>query len=236
MPPLTVVGSTPILLFGELDQMQGEVWLANPTASDIGVSDGSILVNFATPETGTIAFPNGAAVPAGATRRLGLNLAIRPDTSPGLYAATISLNTSAGVETIPASAVVATVYLPALGPTKVTFSGVAPSSTVDGNLVVRNRGNVPITVNGIPDETLVEVVVIPRALEVDAAGAASVTPAPGPSAGGTVTFTNATPTIAPGDWADVDFHLATPASLVANRHFRVLPRIGNQRFVIDLLT
>jgi len=236
LPPFNVVGTTPVLLFGERDQMRGEVWLSNPTTGSIGVSGGSVLVNFASPETGTISFPANAAIPAGATRRLGLNLGIAPFTPPGTYTATITLNTAAGIQTIASTAIVASVFLPALGPTSMTFTGVTASSTINGSIVVRNRGNTTIAVNTIPNETLVEIVVSPGVLQVGAGGSLSVAPAPGLTTGGTVTFTNATPTINPGDWADVDFQLTTPAALAANSHFRVLPRITTERFAVDLLT
>jgi len=236
VPPLTVEGSTPILLFAEQDQMQGEVWLTNTTGADIGISGGSVLVDFSPPETGAIAFPSGAAVPAGATKRLALRMAVRPVASPGNYTATITLDTAAGTQTIPATAVVASVFLPVVGPSKLTFAGVTSSATLNGSVVVRNRGNVPVVVNTIPDETLVEVVILPSVLTTGAGGSVSVEPAPGTSTGGTVTFTNDTPTIDPGDWAQVDFALTTPAGLAADRHFRILPRIASQRFVVDLLT
>ena len=236
MPPLTVEGSAPVLLFGEQDQMQGEVWLTNTTGADIGVSGGSVLVNFPSPETGAISFPSGTAVPAGATRRLALKMAIRPDAPPGSYPATITLDTAAGSQAIPATAIVASVFLPVLGPSKLTFVGVTSAATLNGSVVVRNRGNVPVVVNTIPDEILVEVVIVPSVLTVGSNGSVTVEPAPATSAGSAVTFTNDTPTIDPGDWAEVGFALTTPAGLAVDRHFRVLPRIASQRFVVDLLT
>lgn len=236
MPPLTVEGSTPILLYGQQDQMEGEVWLTNPSGAAIGITGGSVLVNFATPETGSISFPEGTKVPPGGTRRLGLNMGLQPVAAPGTYTAVITIDTVAGTLTIPATAIVASVFFPAVAPDKLTFTGVAAASTLDGSVVVRNRGNTPVVVTTIPAETLVEVVVLPEVLVVGAGGSVSVEPAPGPSAGGTVTFTNTTPTIAPGDWSQVDFHLSTPAALAADRHFRVVPRIATARFVVDLLT
>ena len=216
--------------------MKGELWLTNTSGAPIGVSGGSVLVNFPTPETGTISFPSGAAVPAGATRRLALQMAIQPIASPGSYPATITLDTAAGLQTIPATAVVASVFLPMVGPSKLTFEGVTSSATLNGSVIVRNRGNTPIVVNAIPEETLVEIVILPSVLRIGVGGSVSVEPAPGPSTGGTVTFTNNTPTIDPGDWAQVDFVLTTPTALATGRHFRTLPRIASQRFVVDLLT
>lgn len=236
MPPLTVEGSTPILLYGEQDQMQGEVWLSNTTGAAIGVTGGTLLVNFSPSETGTITFPPGAAVPAGATRRLGLSLNLQPFTAPGAYAATITLDTALGSQTIPATAVVASLFLPEVAPSTVTFTGVTGGATLDGSVIVRNRGNTTFDVNAIPDATVGEVVILPRVLRAGTGGAVSVTPAPGLLTGGAVTFTNNTPTINPGDWAQVDFHLTVPATLAVGHHFRVFPRIASARFVVDLLT
>jgi hypothetical protein len=234
--PLTVESPVPILLFGERDQMQGEIWLSNSTPSDIGLNGGTVLVNFPTPESGTITLPSNSAVPANSIRRLGLNMSISPVTPPGVYTATVSLDTAVGPLSASATAIVAGALVPALGPAKFTFTGVTPSSTHTATIVVRNRGNTPFTVNPIPDETLAEVVVAPRTLEVGAAGAVTVEPAPAATPAGSVTFTNPTPTINPGDWAQVDILITAPASMTADRHFRVIPRIVTERFIIDLLT
>jgi hypothetical protein len=234
--PLTVEGSVPILLFGAQDQMQGEVWLNNATGSDIGISAGTLTVDFVPPATGTISFPSNAAVPAGTSRRLALNMSIQPVTPPGTYTATVALTTSDGPLNVAASAVVASTYFPVLAPQRFTFTGVTASTTFDGTLVVRNRGNVPVVVNSIPDETVAEIIISPQVLEVGAGGAVTVEPAPAVVTGGTVTFTNPTPTINPGDWTAVPFTLTTPAVITANRQFRVVPRVANQRFIVELLT
>jgi hypothetical protein len=234
--PLTVESPVPILLFGERDQMQGEIWLSNSTPSDIGLNGGTVLVNFGTPESGAITLPSNTAVPANTTRRLALNMAISPVTPPGVYTATVSLDTAVGPLNTAATAIVAGAVVPALGPAKFTFTGVAPSSVHTATIVVRNRGNTSFTVNAIPDETLVEVVVAPRVLEVGTTGAVTVEPAPGVTPSGLVTFTNPTPTINPGDWAQVDVQITAPASMTADRHFRVMPRIVTERFIVDLLT
>jgi hypothetical protein len=233
---LTVNSPVPILLFGERDQMQGEVWLANSAGSSVDLIGGSLQVNFAVPETGPITFPSGAAIPPNAARRLALNLAISPSTPAGVYGATVTIVTAAGSQAVAAQAIVAGTVVPALGPAKFTFTGVTAATTFNGTIIVRNRGNTPFTVNQIPDENLAEVVVAPQVLEVGAGGAVLVEPAPAATAGGTVAFTNPTPTLNPGEWAQVDFQLTTPAALAADRHFRVMPRIITERFVVDLLT
>ena len=102
-------------------------------------------------------------------------------------------------------------------------------------MLVVNKGNTPIKVGPIPGETMLEVVSIPRVVEVSGA-TLSVQPAPGLAPGGTVTFTNPTKTVAVGGWASIDVTLKMPATLPTNRHFRVLPRIATQRLVVDLLT
>lgn len=236
MPPFTVQGTTPILVFGEGDQMQGEVWLSNPTVANIGITGGSLTVDFVPPQTGAISFAAEAGIEAGGTQRLAIKASMQTVTPPGTYVASVALDTTVGTQIVPATLVVAGVFLPGLGPMSMTFSGVTPSSTFNGSVVVRNRGNTDIAVNPIPDETLVEVVTFPRVLEVGAGGTVTVEPAPSLTAGGTATFTNNNPIVTPGNWAQVDFALHTPVVLDANRHFRVLPRIANLRFAVDLLT
>jgi hypothetical protein len=234
--PLTVGSPVPILLFGERDQMQGEIWLSNSTPSDIGLNGGSVLVNFPTPESGAISLPSSTTVPANSTRRLALNMSISPVTPAGVYTGTVSLDTAVGPLSAPVTAVVASALVPALGPAKFTFTGVTASSIHNATIVLRNRGNTPFTVNPIPDETLVEIVVAPRVLEVAGTGAVTVEPAPAATPAGSVTFSNPTPTINPGDWAQVDFQITAPATVTADRHFRVMPRIVTERFIVDLLT
>lgn len=236
MPPFTVEGTTPVLIFGEGRQVAGEVWLTNPTAGSIDITSATLLVNFPTPETGDIALPSGAAIANGATRRLLINTSMQPFTPPGSYSATITLVTSAGNQAIPGTVVIAGSLVPELGPKEQTFTGVTAASTFAGSVVVYNRGNTPIVVGAIPDETLLEMVITPRVLEVVAGGGVTVAPALGMTPGGTVTFTNTKPTIPPGGWGTVDFNLTTPAVLAANLHFRVLPRIATERFVVNLLT
>lgn len=236
MPPFTIEGTTPVLLFGERDQVLGEVWFTNPTGADIKVTGASVLVNFAVPETGVIHLSSDAVLAAGATKRLAIAMGVQPFTTPGTYSAALTLNTSAGDQVVPASVMIASTLVPQLAPTVLTFTGVKKSTTISGSVVVLNKGNTAIVVGPIPDETLLEMVTIARVLAVGGAGSVSVQPALGLVPGGNITFTNTKPTIPPGGWANVDFKLTTPATLTADRHFRVLPRIATERFVVDLLT
>ena len=242
MPPLDVGGATPILLVGEGDQIQGEVWLSNPTGGDIAVKSATLSATLpGGVETGTLQLPSDAAVMANGARRLVIGMGMQPLTPPGTYSASIDLSLTVGgtpaAQSIPATLVVLTAYQIVFAPNTLVFTGVVPGGTVTGSVVVVNRGNAAFTVGPIPDETIYEVIATPRLLGVGAGGLVGVEPATGLAAlAGKVTFTNATPLINVGSWADVTFQLTTPGSLAANRHVRVLPRIATQRFAIDLLT
>lgn len=235
MAALSVDVAEPILIFGELDTFEGEVWLTNTTNAQVTIDSASLTVNFPTPETGPIPLPDGAGLPTGATKRLLIRSGMPMYTPGGAYSAEITLATSAGGQVIKATVVIADTYVVALAPTALTFTGVKKSSTLNGTVLVVNKGNTAIDVGTIPKEKMREVVIMPRVVEVSDAEL-SVQPAPGLAEGGTVTFTNPTATVASGDWTSLDVKIKMPATLPANRHFRVLPRIATQRLVIDLLT
>lgn len=235
MAALKVEVAQPILIFGELDRIEGEVWLTNVSGSEVTIKTATLTVNFPTPEKGPIPLPDGVGLPPGATKRLLIQSGMPPYTLGGTFSATIDLQTSAGGQVIAATVVLANTFVVALAPTVLTFTGVKKSTTLTGTVLVANKGNTPIKVGTIPSETMLEVVTIPRVIEVSGASL-SVQPAPGVAAGGTVTFTNPTTTVAPGAWASVAVKLKMPATLPPDRHFRVLPRIATQRLVVDLLT
>ncbi|HET8589844.1 MAG TPA: hypothetical protein VFM01_09440 [Nakamurella sp.] len=233
--PLTVDIAEPVLIYGERDRVAGEVWLTNNSGADITVNGASLTVDFPTPETGAIPLPNNTAIAVGASRRLAIQSGMPVFTPGGTYNASIDLETTAGPQSIAASVFIADTYLAEVVPTVMTFTGVTKSATLAGTVLVVNRGNTPIDVGAIPDETLLEMVTIPRVVEISAA-TLSVQPAPAMVTGGTVTFSNPVTVVAPGTWRPVPVKLTMPATITANRHFRVLPRIATQRFVVDLLT
>lgn len=233
--PLTVDISEPILIYGERDRAAGEVWLTNGLGEDVTINRASLTVAFPTPETSVVPLPDGAVITAGASRRLAVQSGMPMFTPGGIYGASIDLETSAGPQSIAASVVIADTYLLELAPTVLTFTGITKSATVTGTVFVVNRGNTPITVGAIPDETMLEMVTIPRVVEVSGA-TLSVQPGPVMVSGGTVTFSNPVTIVAPREWKPVTIKLTMPATIVANRYFRVLPRIATQRFVVDLLT
>ena len=237
MPPLDVVGTTPVLIVGTGDVVRGELWLSNPGAADLKLTGATITVTLPTgAEAGPIPLPPDVVIPALGVRRMIVEMGMQPLTPPDTYPAVLDLVTSAGNQGIPASMVVTAVSAPVIVPDRVIFDGVAASDVVSGSVVVRNDGNVPITVGPMADEPLLEVRAHPRVLAVGTGGALVVEPAVGLAPTGTATFTNDTPTIAPGGWAAVAFQLTAPATLATNAHLRALPRIGTERFAVDLLT
>jgi hypothetical protein len=235
MSAFTIDVATPILIFGERDQVEGEVWLTNASGADIKITGARLRVSFPNPETAPIPIPHEAGIAAGSTKRLTIRSGMPVFTPAGTYNADITLHTSVGDQVIPASVVIASTFIVQLAPSVLTFTGVKKATTLSGAVLVVNKGNTPIDVVAIPDETMLEMVTTPRILAVSG-GTVSVEPALAMTPGGTVKFTNASSTVGPGAWASVDIKLKMPAALPANRHFRVLPRIATQRFVVDLLT
>jgi hypothetical protein len=240
VPPLDVGGTTPILLVGEGEQVQGEVWLSNPTAADIIVKSATLSVTLPSGvESGPIGLPPDAAVPAFSTRRLVIGMGMQPLTPPGTYEASVDLafEPPLGSQKIPARVLVNATFAPVLVPLRIVFSKVASNSKRKGSVVVVNKGNVDIPVGPMGTEPLLEVRSQPRVLVVAAGGAVSVEPAIASAAAGkTVQFTNDQPTVGPGGWAEVKFELTTPAGLTPNAHLRALPRLATERFAVDLLT
>jgi hypothetical protein len=236
---LSVLTSTPVLIFGTATEAEGEVWLGNSTGSDIKIESATLTVNFPAPDgtqSGAIALPPDAVLATGTTKRLLIHTGLTLFTAPGSHTATINLVTSAGNQSISATMKVAKSTAVAIANPPLLFTGVAASTAYSGEIVVLNRGNSQITLDDIADEPLLEMVTTPRILAIAASGSVSVAPALGLTPGMDVSFTNDTPTINPGDWATVQFQLTTPATVAADKHFRVLPRVLTERFVIDLLT
>ena len=177
---LDVVGTVPVLVLGDQEQLKGEVWLSNPSAADIAVEGATLSVSFPSgTETGVIQIPSDSAVGGNASKRLLVSFGIQPATPPGTYAGSIDLQTSAGPQSIAASIVVGRIVLLAFGTPPQVFSAVAAGATITSNVVVMNRGNVSFTVGDIPDESLFEVVATPRLLTVGTTGVVSVAPSTG---------------------------------------------------------
>src|SRR3954454_13199778 len=104
MASLVVEGTTPVLLVGQGDRLQGEIWLTNPTGADVTLTSATLTVTMGgATETGPIVLPQDAFVPASSTRRLAIGLATQPSTPPGTFNGQIDLVTSAGNQTIPAT-------------------------------------------------------------------------------------------------------------------------------------
>ena len=238
MPPLDIVGTTPILVVGTGEVVRGDLWLSNPTGADVKLTGAKITVTLPSgPEAGDIPLPPEVVVPANGVRRMIVEMGMQPLTAPGSYGAKLLLempdNTT---QTFDASLVVTQVVAPVIVPDRLLFTGVAASAVVNGSVVVRNEGNVAIVVGPIADEPLLELRAHPRVLAIGTGGAMVVEPALGLAPTGTATFTNSTPTIPPGGWSPVTFQLTAPATLASNAHLRALPRIGTERFAVDLLT
>ena len=237
--PLDVAGSPTVLLVGGGETAQGEIWLENNTGGDVKIDAATLSVMVGgVDQTGPIPLPADASLAAKSFKRLSIGFGMEPFTAPGQYAAHVDLTTSIGNQTIPATLVVLANAQVAVLPEQPVFSGVLPASTITTAVIVRNVGNVAVTVASVPDEPLFEVVAGQRLLGVGAGGIVQVQPASSlaPLALD-LTFTlAATPTIGPAEWARIGIDILVPAGLGLGQHVRALPRIVNDRFNIDLLT
>jgi hypothetical protein len=238
VPPFDVLSPVPVLVLGALDQLRGEVWLNNTSGTDVKLANAMLTVTISgPPEQGTIQIPPDTIVAAGASKRLSISFGIEPFTPPGSYAASIDLDTSAGSLSVPATIVIERIVAIGFTNRQHVFTNVASATKINSSVVVVNRGNVAFTVTPIPDEPLFELIPIPRVVAVADDGDVSVSPAPAMTpVAGKLQFTNDAPTIAVGGWAEVGYQMTTPAGLPAAAHLRALPRIGTERFSVDLLT
>jgi hypothetical protein len=237
--PLDVAGSPTALLVGGGETAKGEIWLENNTGGEVKIDSATLTVRVgAVDQTGPIPIPSDASLADKSFKRLSIAFGMEPFTAPGQYTAHVDLSTSIGAQTIPATLVVLANAQVAVLPEQPVFTGVVPGSTITTGAIVRNVGNVAVTVASISDEPLFDVNAGQRLLGVGAGGIVQVQPATSlaPLALD-LTFTlAATPTIAPAEWARVGFDILVPAGLTTGQHVRALPRIVNDRFNVDLLT
>lgn len=237
---LDVAGSSTALLLAGGSTVQGEIWLQNNTATEVKIHNATLSVQVgAVTQSGAIPLPEDVPIASGSFRRLSIGFGMEPSTAPGEYTASVELEfPDLTTQTIPAVLIVVANPQVAVLAEQTVFTGVASPSTITTAVIVRNVGNVAVTVASVPDEHLLEVGAAQRLLDVDATGTVVVQPATDlASLAQTVSFTlAATPTLAPAEWAKVGVDIAVPAGLSTGKHLRALPRIVNDRCSIDLLT
>ncbi len=237
--PLDVAGSGTALLLGGGATVQGEIWLQNNTGAEVKIDTATLSVQVgAVTQTGPIPLPQDALIGPGSFKRLSIGFGMEPFTAPGDYTASVTLDTSIGTQIIPTTLSVLSNAQLAVLPEQTVFTGVVPGTTITTAVIIRNVGNVAVTLTAVPDEPLLEVVTGQRLLGVDGGGTVLVQPATNlaPLAD-LLSFTlAATPTIAVADWAKVGIDIAVPAGVSTDKHLRALPRIVNDRFSVDLLT
>ena len=237
--PLDVAGSGTALLLGGGTTAQGEIWLENNTGAEVTIDKAELTVQVgAGSQTGPIPLPQDASIGAQSFKRLAIGFGMEPSTAPGEYPASVDLVTSIGSQTIAAMLIVLANPQVVVLPEQTVFTGVVAGSTISTALIVRNVGNVAVTVSSVPDEPLFEIGVGQRLLGVDATGDVTVQPAIDlAELPQKLSFTLAsTPTVAAAGWAKIGVDIAVPAGLSSGKHLRALPRIVNDRCSIDLLT
>jgi hypothetical protein len=157
-----------------------------------------------------------------------------PSTPPGTYDASILLEAVSGTATFPARIIVTQNYALTIEPDQLVAS-VAPGGTFDGEVVVVNEGNVPIEVVPLGDYPLEDPARSMRCCccchderhdddDVDEPEF------------GAVTIDNRRLTVEPGRSALVRFVGRVPNTVPPNMLLRARPRIGIERFTLDVIT
>jgi hypothetical protein len=237
--PLDVAGTGTILVIAGGETAQGEVWLENNTGAEVKIEQADLTITVSgVDHTGSIPLPQHEVIADKAFRRLAIGFGMEPFTAPGEYVAHVDLDTSIGIQTIPVTVVVLTNAQVAVIAEQPVFTQVVPPATITTSVIVRNVGNVPVTIDAVADEPLFDVVAGQRLLGVGAGGVVQVQPATSLVATAhTLSFTlAATPTIPPAGWSKIDLDIAVPVGVGTGGHVRALPRIVNDRFSIDLVT
>jgi hypothetical protein len=231
-------GSTagePIVFVGEPSLLEADLWLHNE-------GDGDLLLDKATvispalqkdaprSEVARISVPR--VLRARQRTLLSTSFDIDPSIPPGTYEAEIRLHRESGHESFLAWITVTQNYQLSLDPDQFVFAA-TPGSSVSAELVVWNEGNVPVEVTPMGECELKD----PDRVEpCPCCCAREERREKEEDEFGRVRITNDNLVVEPGAWASVKFTVHLPESLPANAQLRARPRVGNERFNIDILT
>jgi hypothetical protein len=225
--------------------VNADLWLENRSSESVKLESATLLLPSAlSDETDadqlepTIEFPE--EVPAHSRVPLSAAFNIGPTTPPGTYTGEIKVHSSQGTTRFEVAILVIQSYELSLDPEHFVFSH-SDAEDLSSHLVVRNEGNVPIEVARLGDFPL-----------RDPWHAVYCDPATDPESElrtkyselvavededyGSLTIENDHTVIAPGNWSVVHFAIKLPRELPANAHLRAAPRVGTERFLVDILT
>jgi len=236
-----------VLFAGAPGSVEADVWLENGESTDLVLREAA-LISPSIPVAGRhnhvrIAVPK--VLPAHQRKLLSVSFDLDPSTPPGTYDAEIRIEGAVGTKRFAAQITVVQNYALSIEPEQFVFT-CAPGDTVAGELVVRNEGNVPIRVTPIGEYPLRNPLWFEcvggeydrPTIDRERRGEAPETrdSAPYDEDFESLLIDNKDISVDPGNWALVKFTAKLPDSLPANEHLRARPRIGTERFNVDIIT
>jgi len=229
---------------GDAGSVSGEVWLENREARDIELRPGSLHAPQLRPIEGTragsIARVSLPKYLRGHERQLvSIAFDVDPSNPPGTYDASLVIEDTEGTATFPAQIVVAQDYSLTIEPHELVVTA-PPGGSFAGEVVVVNEGNVPIDVWPLGEFPLEDPWREPRCCcccrdDKVGAGEAEHESDDEPEFG-VVVIDNEHTIVQPGTSATVTFVGHVPDDVPANMHLRARPRVGIERFTLDVIT
>jgi hypothetical protein len=238
-----------VIFIGDPGSLSADVWLENSAPSDLQIRRASVF-------SGAVR----AAEPADRDRlaRIQVPKRIRPHqrhhlavsfdvdrfTPPGAYAASIVLEGEDGTTTFPAQIIVTQDYALSIEPDQIVVT-VPPGGRFEGEVVVSNEGNVPIDIGPLGEYPLEDPWREPLCCccchddhedDDEHIAEAGGEPLVEGRKIGTIVIDNERKTVEPGSIAVVRFVARVSADLPTNMHLRARPRIGIERFSLDVIT
>jgi hypothetical protein len=234
-----------VIFVGDPGSLTGDVWLENSEPRDLQLRRASVVstaVQAADPTDADriahIAVPR--SLRAHQRQLLSVSFDVDRTTPPGTYDVSIVLEGAEGTTTFPGQIIVTQEYALTIEPDQLVVS-VPPSGTFEGQVVVINDGNVPIDIVALGEFPLEDPWRAPRCCccchDEDGKHVAHDEGEAGDDREfGTIVIDNDKATIEPGASTMVRFVARLPQGLPANTHLRARPRIGIERFNLDVIT
>jgi hypothetical protein len=233
-----------VVFIGDPGSLSGDVWLENREGHQLEFRRASLVSRDVRPAELTatdritqIFIPK--YIRPHQRQLVSVSFDLDPSTPPGTYPATIVLEGADGTATFPAQIIVTQNYALTIEPDQLVAS-VEPGGTFDGEVVVVNEGNVPIDVVPLGEYPLEDPARTARCCccchDGDDEREADDDEGLDEPDFGAVAIDNRQLTVEPGRSALVRFVAHVPDTVPANMHLRARPRIGIERFSLDVIT